>query len=197
MGRRVPVPGLAPPPVHGIKRDVPVLRHLRKQTRMHGLLLPRQHLRNLPLPFFRVRFDAAFFQILISLDRGFVQPQFDDRKVRSGRLQEISSAAAAPAAIPPEFSSSNERRKCTNIRSPLCPSKENSADCPPAFCSIAARTPAASSTIARLVRRRAVAATPPSEPASSDAERCNPQWSAGQQVSRRKQFSAPQGGQMT
>src|SRR5437762_614938 len=53
---------------------------------------------------------------------------------------ELSGIAAAhqrkfASCISARFNSSNDSRKCTNIRSPLCPSNENNADCPELLCS--------------------------------------------------------------
>src|SRR5439155_19681259 len=45
------------------------------------------------------------------------------------------------------FNSSKDCRKCTSIKSPLCPSREYSPDCPDALCSIFASAVLASLTI--------------------------------------------------
>ena len=62
-----------------------------------------------------------------------------------------------------EFSSSNDRRKCTNIRSPLCPSRENSAEGPAEFRSIPAENARGLIDDRALVRCRQL---PPRRPAN-------------------------------
>jgi len=86
-GQHVPVLLFAALAVHRIEAQVPAVRNLRVEPRMHRLALPLHRFLHFPVPLLRQRRNPALRKLPEEFDAGVVQAQLDDREIRMCRLQ--------------------------------------------------------------------------------------------------------------